>query len=99
MGKKDKKDHKNDRPSNKTKKQRRGGKRMSKKQLAQALSNLFTSQPDKTLTLKDIFRSLHLDTHPLKMLAMDTLEEMSWDDAITKVSDTSFKLNTKGKVK
>ena len=94
MGKKDKKD----RGSNKSKKQRRGGKRMSKKQLAQALSELFTSQPDKTLTLKDIFRSLHLDTHPLKMLAMDTLEEMTWDDAITKVSDNAYKLNTKGQV-
>ena len=71
---------------------------MSKKQLATALEKYFASQPDKTLTLKDIFRALHLDTHPLKMLAMDIMDEMSWDDYITKVSDNSYKLNTKGQV-
>lgn len=63
---------------------------MSKKQLSASLEKLFTSQPDKALTLKDIFRTLHLDTHPLKMLAMDILEEMAWDDFVTKVSDISY---------
>ena len=71
---------------------------MSKKQLAQALSELFTSQPDKTLTLKDIFRSLHLDTHPLKMLAIEVMEELAWDDFLSKVSATSYRLNLKGQV-
>lgn len=89
-----KKDHKNSKPA----KNRKGGKRMSKKQLSASLEKLFTSQPDKALTLKDIFRTLHLDTHPLKMLAMDILEEMAWDDFVTKVSDISYRLNTKGQV-
>ena len=89
-----KKDHKNSKPT----KNRKGGKRMSKKQLSASLEKLFTSQPDKALTLKDIFRTLHLDTHPLKMLAMDILEEMAWDDFVTKVSDISYQLNTKGQV-
>lgn len=89
-----KKDHKNSKPA----KNRKGGKRMSKKQLSASLEKLFTSQPDKALTLKDIFRTLHLDTHPLKMLAMDILEEMAWDDFVTKVSDISYQLNTKGQV-
>ena len=89
-----KKDHKNSKPA----KNRKGGKRMSKKQMSASLEKLFTSQPDKALTLKDIFRTLHLDTHPLKMLAMDILEEMAWDDFVTKVSDISYQLNTKGQV-
>lgn len=89
---------KNNHNTGKPKKERRGGKRMSKKQLATALEKYFASQPDKTLTLKDIFRALHLDTHPLKMLAIDIMDEMSWDDYITKVSDNSYKLNTKGQV-
>jgi ribonuclease R len=89
-----KKDHKNSKPA----KNHKGGKRMSKKQLSASLEKLFTSQPDKALTLKDIFRTLHLDTHPLKMLAMDILEEMAWDDFVTKVSDISYQLNTKGQV-
>ena len=88
MGKKD----------NQSKKERRGGKRMTKKQLAKVLEAFFSSQPDKTLTLKEIFHSLRLNTHPLKMLAMDIMDEMSWDDAITKVSDNSYKLNTNGQV-
>ena len=81
-----------------SKKERRGGKRMTKKQLAKVLEAFFSSQPDKTLTLKEIFHSLRLNTHPLKMLAMDIMDEMSWDDAITKVSDNSYKLNTNGQV-
>ena len=88
MGKKD----------HQSKKERRGGKRMTKNQLAKVLEAFFSSQPDKTLTLKEIFHSLRLNTHPLKMLAMDIMDEMSWDDAITKVSDNSYKLNTNGQV-
>ena len=71
---------------------------MTKKQLAKVLEAFFSSQPEKTLTLKEIFHSLRLNTHPLKMLAMDIMDEMSWDDAITKVSDNSYKLNTNGQV-
>lgn len=80
------------------KKDKKGGKRMSKKQLAAGLEQYFVSQQGKAVTLKDIFRSLHLNTHPLKMLAMDIMEEMAWDDFITKVGDNSYQLNTKGQV-
>ncbi|WP_091822011.1 ribonuclease R [Prevotella sp. kh1p2] len=76
----------------------KGGKRMSKKQLAEKLEGLFSSQPDKTLAFKDIFRTLHLDTHPLKMLAIEIMEEMAWDDFLAKASDTSYRLNQKGQV-
>ena len=71
---------------------------MSKKQLAERIEAYFTSQPDRDLSLKDIFRNLHLDTHPLKMLAIDILEEMSWDDFLSKTSETSYKLNQGGQV-
>ena len=77
---------------------KKGGKRMTKKQLAPKLEELFVSNPGKTLSFKEIFRSLHLDTHPLKMLAIDIMEEMAWDDFISKVSDNSYKLNLKGQV-
>ena len=80
------------------KKEKKGGKRMSKKQLSVIIEKYFSSQPGVTLTLKEIFRNLHLDTHPLKMMAIDIMEEMSWDDVITKVSDMSYALNTKGQV-
>lgn len=79
-------------------KAKKGGKRITKKQLGEQLEGFFSSQPEKTFSFKEIFRSLHLDTHPAKMLAIDTMEEMAWDDFLTKVSDTSYKLNTKGQV-
>ncbi len=79
-------------------KDRKGGKRMSKKQLAEILEHFFSTQPGKTLSFKEIFRSLRLDSHPMKMLAIDIMEEMAWDDFITKVGDSSYTLNTKGQV-
>ncbi len=77
---------------------KKGGKRMSKKQLADELTQYFNGQPGKTLSFKEIFRALHLDTHPLKMLAIDIMEEMAWDDTLTRVSDSSYALNTKGQI-
>ena len=77
---------------------KKAGKRMSKKQVAEVLQKLFTAHPDDTFTLKYIFKQLGLDTHPLKMLAVDTLEEMAWDDYLTKPSDSSYRLNNKTQV-
>lgn len=71
---------------------------MSRKQLQERLQAFFSSQGDRTLSFKEIFRALKLDTHPLKMLAIDMIEEMAWDDFLVKVTDSSYKLNTKGQV-
>ena len=77
---------------------KKGGKRMSRKQLQERLQASFSSQGDRTLSFKEIFRAMKLDTHPLKMLAIDMIEEMAWDDFLVKVTDSSYKLNTKGQV-
>ncbi len=77
-------------------KNKKSGKRLSKKQLSEKLENLFLSRPGVTLSYKDIFQTLHLDTHPLKMLAIDTIENMAWEDFLTKITDNSYQLNTKG---
>ena len=71
---------------------------MSRKALADKLSELFSAQPDKALSFKDIFRTLKLVTHPLKMQAIEIMEEMAWDDYLHQVSDNSYKLNTKGQI-
>ncbi len=71
---------------------------MSKKQMTEALQTLFGENPNETYNFKYIFKALKLDTHPLKMLAIDTMEEMAWDDYLTKVSDNSYRLNTKTQV-
>ena len=76
----------------------KGGKRLGKKQVSELLQNLFQHNPNETFSFKQIFRALKLDTHPLKMLAIDVMEEMAWDDFLLKVSDNSYRLNLKTQV-
>ena len=71
---------------------------MNKRQMTEALVSFFESQPNEEHSYKYIFKSLHLDTHPLKMLAIEVMEELAWDDFLSKVSATSYRLNLKGQV-
>jgi ribonuclease R len=75
---------------------KKGGKRITKKQLSEQLEGFFSSQPEKTFSFKEIFRELHLDTHPAKMLAIETMEDMAWDDFLTKVSDGFLQVEYEG---
>ena len=77
---------------------KKGVKRLGKKQVSELLQNLFQHNPNETFSFKQIFKVLKLDTHPLKMLAIDVMEEMAWDDFLLKVSDNSYKLNLKTQV-
>ena len=77
---------------------KRGGKRLSKREVADALQALFQAHPNETFTLKQIFKSLRLDTHPSKMLAVDILDEMAWDDYVSQPERGSYKLNLKTQV-
>lgn len=79
-------------------KRKKSEKRITKKRLADMLQDLFLQNPDKKLSFKFIFKSLHLDTHPAKMLAVDIMEEMAWDDFLSKVEDNAYRLNMKGQV-
>lgn len=67
---------------------------MSKKEVGESLQQFFQSNPNETYSFKEIFKALKFNTHPLKMLAIDTMEEMAWDDVLTRVSDNSYRLNT-----
>jgi len=73
-------------------KSKKDSKRINKAQLAEKLEAFFAAHPDETLSFKTIFRLLHIDTHPQKMLAIDIMEDMAWDDYLTKVSDSSYRL-------
>jgi len=76
----------------------KGGKRLNKKDVSNALQALFQAHPGETLTFKQVFKALRLNTHPAKMLAVDVMDELAWDDWLSKVSDTSYKLNLKTQV-
>ena len=71
---------------------------MNKRMVADAVQALFQAHPGETLGFKQIFKALKLDTHPAKMLAIDVMEEMAWDAYLSKVSDSSYKLNLKTQV-
>ncbi|MBQ9672937.1 MAG: ribonuclease R [Prevotella sp.] len=77
---------------------RKGGKRISKREVADALQALFQAHPNETYQLKQIFKALRLDTHPAKMLAVDVLDEMAWDDYVSKVDGNGYRLNLKTQV-
>lgn len=68
---------------------------MTRKDVAAMLQTFFQENGSRTFGFKDIFRKLKLDTHPQKMLAIDIMEEMAWDDFLTKVDETHYCLNTK----
>ncbi|MBQ9237686.1 MAG: ribonuclease R [Prevotella sp.] len=72
--------------------EKKGGKRITRPQLAEKLEAFFSSHPGQTVSFKDVFRQLRLDTHPMKMLAIDIMEEMAWDDYLVKVTDSSYRL-------
>ena len=69
-----------------------GKNRMNKDNMGHILESYFRENPGKALSFKEIFRALRLNTHPLKMLAIDVLEEMAWDDFIVRMSDSSYML-------
>ena len=77
---------------------KKGGKRLTKRQLVEQLRDFFQEHSGEKYSFKQIFKALHLDTHPLKMLAIDIMEEMAWDDFLSKVGENAYRLNTKGQV-
>lgn len=79
-------------------KEKKSKRRLTKAELAEQIKGFFQTQPDETLSFKHIFKALKLTTHPLKMLAIDVMEEMAWDDYLSKVGENAYTLNTKGQV-
>ena len=82
----------------KNKKEKKGGKRMKKKELSELLINFFRTKPTESFSLKQIFVSLHLTTHPLKMLCVDTIQEMTEDNFLLETEKGHYKLNDKGQI-
>ena len=76
----------------------KSGKRLNKQRLVEMLQTLFQQNPNETFSFKQIFKNLKLSTHPAKMLAVETMDEMAWDDYLSKVSDSSYRLNLKTQV-
>lgn len=82
----------------KKKKEKKGGKHMKKKELAEILVNYFRIHPADSLSLKQLFTGLKLTTHPLKMLCADIVGEMKDDNFLIETEKGHYKLNDQGQI-
>ncbi len=80
------------------KKKKTGGRSLKKRDLEQMIIEIFQENPAKEYDLKDIFRLLHLNTHPAKMLCMDVLEALLMDDYIKENPRYVYSLNAPSQV-
>ena len=80
------------------KKSKSGGRSLKKKDLQRMVIELFQENPAKEFELKDIFRLLHLTTHPTKMVCMDVLESLQMDDYIKESRKYTYSLNVPSQV-
>lgn len=78
------------------KKEKKAGKRMTKKELVKAVLDLFHLKQGVVISLKQLFEQLRLNTHPLKMLAMDILDELLEEGYLCEVEKHRYKLNSRG---
>lgn len=82
MGKRDKK----------ARKERKGGKRITRKALVEALVSFFNHHAQQPASIQKICQELKLDTHPSKMLCLNVLQKMLADDYICEPEKGSYKL-------
>ena len=75
-----------------------GGRGLKKRDLEQMVTGLFEENPGQALDLKEIFRRLHLASHPTKMVCMDVLESLLMDDYIKENPRNVYTLNAPSQV-
>jgi len=80
------------------KKENKTSARLTRKKISEMVQRLFLQHPDEDLKFKYIFKTLRLATHPAKMVAVEEMENMAWDDFLMRTSENSYRLNLKGQV-
>ena len=58
-------------------------KRLTKKEVTQRLLALFEASPERSFTVKELFSELRAGNHPAKMLVLDTLDSLVFDDYVS----------------
>ena len=67
--------------------------KLNKKQLKEKVVGFLSSRPRETFTLKQLFNSLRLTTHPLKILCVDVLNELIDEEQIFRNYDGEIAYN------
>ncbi len=76
--------------------EKKAGKRMTKQDMKDILLEYFHENPSKSFTTRHLFAQLRFNTHPMKMLCMDILSELSADDYLTQIDKGVYRLNDHG---
>ena len=74
------------------KQEKKGSKRLTKKQITDKLISFFGENPEEEFDLKTLYNSLCLTTHPAKLLCNDILDDMVLDDYLSVSSNHQYKL-------
>ncbi len=72
-----------------------GGKRLNKSQVTEQVMALFQDHAGELVDIKTIFRELHFNTHPAKLLCMDVIDDLLMDDYIVEQAQMRYTLATK----
>ena len=65
--------------------------RLSKKEIHEGLLTLFEMNPTKDLDIKHIFRHLQAKTHGAKMLVMDVIDDLVFDDYLARAAEGVYR--------
>ena len=79
-------------------KNKQGGHRLNKSRLTELVMDLFQAHAGEVVDIKTIFRELHLNTHPGKLLCMDVLDDLLMDDYIIERDQMRYELASKSSV-
>ena len=77
---------------------KKGGRHLNKSQLTELVMNLFREHEGELVDIKTVFRELHINTHPGKLLCMDVLDDLLMDDYIIEQAQMRYTLATKSTV-
>ena len=72
-----------------------GGRRLNKSALMEQVMALFQAHSGELVDIKTVFRELHLNTHPAKLLCMDVLDDLLMDDYIIEQAQMRYTLASK----
>jgi len=78
---------------------KKGGLRhLNKSQMTERVANLFQEHAGELVDIKTVFRELHINTHPGKLLCMDVLDDLLKDDFIIEQAQMRYTLASKSTV-
>ncbi|MCR4995436.1 MAG: RNB domain-containing ribonuclease [Bacteroidales bacterium] len=72
-----------------------GGRCLNKSQMTEQVMDLFQAHAGELVDIKTIFRELHFNTHPAKLLCMDVLDDLVMDDYIIEQAQMRYTLASK----